>query len=198
MRISDWSSDVCSSDLWTAQRGPPGCLAERRRGSRAPAGGSRRTQDLSATWTQTPEDGEPSEGYTIFRLRGVEIRPAASSAPVAGRLAGGGDAVGGADHHHGEGVGLVELCRDALGLLQGHRLDVAVALVQVVDAEVLELHADQHAGDVVRAVEAQREGAGEVALGGVQLLGGRPLNSEERRVGKERVRASRSRWPTEP
>src|SRR3546814_4177290 len=58
------------------------------------------------------------------------------SAPVAGGLAGGGDTVGGADHDDGERVGLVELLGDALGLLQGHRLDVAVALFQVVDAAV--------------------------------------------------------------
>src|SRR3546814_8439198 len=96
-------------------------------------------------------------------------------APVAGGLAGGGDTVGGADHDDGERVGLVELLGDALGLLQGHRLDVAVALFQVVDAEVLDLHAHEHAGDIVGAAEAQRKRAGEVALGGVQLLGGRSL-----------------------
>src|SRR3546814_17584426 len=97
------------------------------------------------------------------------------SAPVAGGLGGGGDTVGGADHDDGERVGLVELLGDALGLLQGHRLDVAVALFQVVDAEVLDLHAHEHAGDIVGAAAAQRKRAGEVALGGVQLIGGRYL-----------------------
>src|SRR3546814_8429908 len=89
---------------------------------------------------QLPKNGELPAGYTILRLRYAEKPP---SAPVAGGLAGGGDAVRGADHNHGQGVGLVEFCRDALGLLQGHRLDIAVALVQVIDAEILELHADQ-------------------------------------------------------
>src|SRR3546814_9531550 len=52
---------------------------------------------------------------TAVRLHHLQVaRPAEPrSAPVAGGLAGRGDAVGGADHHHGEGVGLVELCRDA-------------------------------------------------------------------------------------
>src|SRR3546814_13918003 len=67
-----------------------------------------------------------------------------------------------ADHDDGERVGLVELLGDALGLLQGHRLDVAVALFQVVDAEVLDLHAHEHAGDIVGAAEAQRKRAGAV------------------------------------
>src|SRR3546814_19013283 len=42
-------------------------------------------------------------------------------------------------------------------------------------AEVLVLQAHEHAGDIGGADEAQRKRAGGVALGGVQLLGGRSL-----------------------
>src|SRR3546814_1181322 len=151
MRISDWSSDVCSSDL---RRTLVADLMGRE------AGAGHRTPPLQGEATIAAAPRERQGG-----LYGAPLmeRP---SAPVAGGLAGGGDTVGGADHDDGERVGLVELLGDALGLLQGHRLDVAVALFQVVDASVLDLHAHEHAGDIVGAAEAQRNRAGEVALGG--------------------------------
>src|SRR3546814_17179479 len=116
MRISDWSSDVCSSDL---RRTLVADLMGRE------AGAGHRTPPLQGEATIAAAPRERQGG-----LYGAPLmeRP---SAPVAGGLAGGGDTVGGADHADGARVGLGELLGHALGLLQGPRPELPVALFPV-------------------------------------------------------------------
>ena len=52
--------------------------------------------------------------------------------------------------------------RDPLQVRQVHRLDQAVAAVQIVVAQIVQQHAEQRLGDLVVAGQAQRERAGEV------------------------------------
>ena len=54
-----------------------------------------------------------------------------------------------------------------------HGIDQAGAALDIVDAEIVELHLQQLAGDPVRGVEAERERALEVGLGLGELLLGR-------------------------
>ena len=63
----------------------------------------------------------------------------------------------------------------AAGVLDRDGVDHGVALVDVVDAEIVELDLQQDAGDLGRGVEVQRVGALEIGLGLGELVLGRAV-----------------------
>ena len=75
-----------------------------------------------------------------------------------------------ADHHEGEVLGLHVLGRHALHVVQRHRLEKGVAVLDIVGAQPVLPERQQVAGDLRVAVEAQREGAGQIGLGVRQFL----------------------------
>ena len=76
------------------------------------------------------------------------------------------------DHRH-QHAAVGQPLGDAARVLDRHGVDQAVALVDVVDAEILDLDLQELAGDLGRGVEAQRERALEVVLRLGELLLGR-------------------------
>src|SRR3546814_4701717 len=86
MRISDWSSDVCSSDLVTP--------SARSSTSSAPATASRSTARSAASTSQVPKDRRDAafgDGQTHFAGGGTHlVRPLAhrNGAPAIGRAPG--------------------------------------------------------------------------------------------------------------
>ena len=74
-------------------------------------------------------------------------RPAPATYQRSLILLGRGEAIGFSDDDDGEPVGVEKAARHPTHVGQCHRLDKSVAAVQVVDAEALELHGDEDAGD---------------------------------------------------
>ena len=84
------------------------------------------------------------------------------------------DALGAADH--GDQHAAVEQpLGHPLGVVERHRVDQGVAPLDIVDAEIVELHLHELRRDLGRGVEAEREGALEVGLRLGELLRGRAL-----------------------
>src|SRR5262245_23656537 len=81
----------------------------------------------------------------------------------------GGDALRPADHRD-EHATVKQALGHAFGVLERDGVDQCVALVDVVDAEIVELHAHQLVRDLARGVEAKRERAFQVGLGLVELV----------------------------
>ena len=59
------------------------------------------------------------------------------------------DPVGPADDDHGQLVRAQQLLRQPVDVVEGHRLDKAVAAVGIINAEVVHLDTGQHRGDAV-------------------------------------------------
>ena len=73
------------------------------------------------------------------------------------------------------GVAAEQALRDAADIVDGDRGDQVVPLVDVVDAEIVELDAEELVGDVAGGVEAERIAADQIALGLGELLLGRAV-----------------------
>src|SRR3546814_17385694 len=82
MRISDWSSDVCSSDLPARDRVPRGhsCPARRHRSASPPSGGNWLARHRSSF----PSPSRPREGRTVTGRRRRPYRPSRPSGRRAG------------------------------------------------------------------------------------------------------------------
>src|SRR3546814_2742377 len=73
MRISDWSSDVCSSDLWEGKTGPSSSMTK-------PAG-RLWTKCWSIYWPRTDVfgDGDSRNGVHQSSAKSCRVKPAAES-----------------------------------------------------------------------------------------------------------------------
>src|SRR3546814_16232225 len=73
MRISDWSSDVCSSDLWEGKTGPSSSMTK-------PAG-RLWTKCWSISWPRTDVfgDGDSRNGVHQSSAKSCRVKPAAES-----------------------------------------------------------------------------------------------------------------------
>src|SRR3954471_2745274 len=85
-----------------------------------------------------------------------------------------------ASDHKGERLRVEQPLGDALGVRERHGIDHRVALLGIIDAELVELDLHKLAGDLARCVEGNRVGALEIGLGLVELflrraLGGHAL-----------------------
>ena len=113
-----------------------------------------------------------------------------------------GQALGLADDGDDQILRLEQALGGALGVVERHRLDLGVALVDVVEAEVLLPEPQKLVGDLGVAVEAQRKGARQVVLGVLQLLLGRARRwrCASARRGSRRAtgRSARSWWRRRP
>src|SRR6516165_1613267 len=83
-----------------------------------------------------------------------------------------------ADNGDDEAAGLDQAFRHALDVVERHRLDQLVALVHVIDAEVLDPDPQELIGDTRRGLEPERIGTRQIALGVLKLLGGWALFGE--------------------
>src|SRR6185312_15087813 len=80
-----------------------------------------------------------------------------------------------ADHEHQHlRAYKVAICR-AANIVRGYRLDLGVSLVDIVEAEFLELNIEQIGGNFDRRVETQRIGTDQIFLRLVELVGGRAV-----------------------
>ena len=80
--------------------------------------------------------------------------------------------------------------RDPLHVVHGHRLHQAVALVDVIDAEILDLDLHELRGDLAGGVEAQRVGTRQERLRLGELLLGRAVLRRGADFGLRALRAS--------
>src|SRR5262249_32241308 len=83
-----------------------------------------------------------------------------------------------ADNGDDEAVGPDQAFGHALDVLERHRLDQLVALVHVIDAEVLDPDPQELIGDTRRGLEPERIGTRQIALGVLKFLGGWALFGE--------------------
>ena len=99
------------------------------------------------------------------------------SAPQRGgaRRAGGFQAGRVADHGKAQLRRVEQAARHRARLVQGDAADQRRAAVEVIDAELVELHLDEHRRDVPGRVEAERKRAGQIGLGVAQFGFGRAI-----------------------
>src|SRR5262245_61592377 len=82
-----------------------------------------------------------------------------------------GNALRPADDRYQE-AGREQAFGHALGVLERDRIDECRPALDVVDAQVVELHVDELVRDLARSVEPEREGTLEVGLSLLELFGG--------------------------
>src|SRR5215831_3980492 len=153
-------------------------------------------------------------GNDELTLRGLPIRRRfARFGEVAGRSSGSafgrGDALGAADDGDEE-TAVEQTFGHALGVRERYRIDQSGPALDIVDAEIVELHLHELARDPARGVEAERERALEVGLSlgefrlGWSLLGEAAdlalddLDGLPGGVGARRGRAQQQRGLIEP
>src|SRR6266851_6813552 len=134
----------------------------------------RRSGPLSMMLEHIPRHGRACPGHPRLTRRRLKTwMPATSAGMTTSRSAAlGGRRLRAADHGDEE-TAVEQALRHPLHVGERHRIDEAVALVDVVDAEILELDLHELPGDLGRGVEAQRERALLIGLGLGELVLGR-------------------------
>ena len=129
-------------------------------------------------WARSPADGEAQ-----FALVGGGV-------PGAPRLRGG---LRRAADDDGEQALAPQPLRGLLGVVQRHRVDDGVALLDIVDRQLVELVLQQRAGELGGGVERQHLRALEVGLRLVQLLLGRAFLGDAADFLVDRIEVSPAR-----
>src|SRR4029450_11643585 len=92
------------------------------------------------------------------------------------------------DNGGDEPVGLDQAFCHALDVIERHCLDQFVALVHIINAELLDLDPQELIGDARRRLESERISPGEIALGVLKLLGSWALISETLQLALDDVK----------